>query len=561
MRPGTSASVLAFATLGMLASISAQTTNFHGAPASAAKQPDPFTSSQDTDAGHKLYSTNCSGCHGVNAQGNGNIPALSHGATQTAKPGEIFWYITKGEISAGMPAWSQLPEQQRWQIISYLKVLPAPGSSSGTGASASTGASAEPADATTYNAPPPSPPFTDFRYEKPGTTRKITVKDLPTPFSTKSAGNAPHVVARPDNVWPKAPEGFKVQLFATGLENPRLIRTAPNGDFFVAQTDKGQIMLYRGITPGGKPKLSSIFATGLNEPFGIAFYPSGPNPQWIYIGNTDSVVRFPYKSGDITASAGPQHLADLPSNGRGHTTRDVRFSPDDKTMYVSVGSASNVDDPDTHPTEKNRADILAFNPDGSGQRVFAYGIRNAVGLEIQPGTGDLWCSVNERDALGDNLVPDYITHVQSGGFYGWPWWYMGAHQDPRLEGKHPELKDKAIVPDVLLQPHSASLEMTFYEGKQFPAEYHGDIFAAEHGSWNKATRAGYEVVRVPLHQTGKADGDYEDFLTGFVLPSGDAWGRPVGVTTAPDGSLLVTDDGSGSIWRVVYTGGPQVASN
>ena len=224
-------------------------------------------------------------------------------------------------------------------------------------------------------------------------------------------------------------------------------------------------------------------------------------------------------------------------------------------MLVAVGSGSNVDDPDTTPAEKNRADILEFNPDGSDMEIYAYGIRNAGGgIAFSPDTGELWCSVNERDGLGDNLVPDYITHVQEGGFYGWPWWYMGGHQDPRHEGKHPELKDKVITPDVLLQPHNASLEFTFYEGQQFPAEYKGDIFASEHGSWNKSLRAGYEVIRVPLHQTGHASGEYEDFVTGFVTVDGKVWGRPVGITVAPDGSLLVTDDGSNSIWRVAYTG-------
>jgi glucose/arabinose dehydrogenase/cytochrome c5 len=534
--------------LAMLTSASAQNTSFHGAPASSAEQTNPYQGQQNAEAGQTLYQQNCSSCHGSSGQGNGNVPALASGAVQTAKPGEVFWYITRGDINNGMPAWGSLPEQQRWQILSYLKVLHTPGAANMTASAA-----VEPASTAKLDAPPPTPPFTDFRFEKPGTIRKITVQDLPKPYASQSAGNGPHVVPRPDNVWPQAPPNFKVQLYATGLENPRLIRTAPNGDFFVAETAKGQIMLYRGITPDGKPKLSSVFASGLHQPFGIAFYPAGPNPQWLYIGNTDSVVRFPYKDGDVTASASPQHLADLPS-GKGHSTRDIQFSPDGKKMFVSVGSGSNVDDPDTHPAEKNRADILEFNPDGTGQRIYAYGIRNAVGLAIQPETGNLWCSVNERDALGDNLVPDYITHVQPGGFYGWPWWYMGAHQDPRLEGKHPELKEKAIVPDLLLQPHNASLEITFYEGTQFPAEYHGDIFAAEHGSWNKATRTGYEVIRVPLHQTGKASGEYEDFLTNFVLPSGDAWGRPVGVTTAHDGSLLVTDDGSNSIWLVTYIG-------
>jgi glucose/arabinose dehydrogenase len=224
-------------------------------------------------------------------------------------------------------------------------------------------------------------------------------------------------------------------------------------------------------------------------------------------------------------------------------------------MLVSVGSESNVDDPDTSPEEKNRADILEFNPDGSGMRIFASGIRNAGGgLAVDPKTGQLWCSVNERDGLGDNLVPDYITHVENGGFYGWPWWYIGPHQDPRHQGKHPELRDKTLVPDVLLQAHNGSLQLTFYQGNQFPSEYQGDIFASQHGSWNRSVRAGYEVVRVPLHQSGKSSGEYQDFLTGFVVDNGHVWGRPVGITTAKDGSLLVSDDGSNAIWRISYTG-------
>ncbi|TCK70225.1 PQQ-dependent sugar dehydrogenase [Acidipila rosea] len=529
-------------------SIPAQSQTFHNAPASAAGQENPFTGQQNAEAGQKVFGQRCAACHGQNAQGTGNIVALAHGATQTAKPGEIFWYITRGDLANGMPSWASLPAEQRWQIITYLKTLGSPG-----GAQLAPASQSAPASTGTLNAPPPKAPFTDFRFEKPGTVHKVTVQDLPAPYATQSAGNGPQIVPRPDNVWPQAPKGFKVELYASNLDAPRLIRTAPNGDFFVAESTKGQIMIFRGITPDGKPKMTSVFATGLNKPFGIAFYPAGPNPQWVYVGNTDSVVRFPYKNGDLQASGAAQHLADLPG-GRGHWTRDVQFSPDGKKMFVAVGSGSNVDDPDTHPAEKNRANILEFNPDGSDMKVYAYGIRNPVGLAVNPQTGQLWCSVNERDALGDNLVPDYITHVEPGGFYGWPWWYMGAHQDPRLAGKHPELRDKAIVPDVLLQPHNASLEMTFYNGKQFPKEYDGDIFAAEHGSWNRAVRSGYEVIRVPLHQTGHATGEYEDFLTGFVLPSGDAWGRPVGVTTAPDGSLLVTDDGSNSIWRVSYTG-------
>jgi glucose/arabinose dehydrogenase len=212
-----------------------------------------------------------------------------------------------------------------------------------------------------------------------------------------------------------------------------------------------------------------------------------------------------------------------------------------------------VDDPDTDPKETHRADILEYTPDGKFVKIYAAGIRNPVGIAVNPITGQLWCSVNERDMLGDNLVPDYITSVKEDGFYGWPWYYMGNHQDPRLEGKHPELAQKVTVPDVLLQPHNASLEMTFYSGKQFPKQYDGDIFAAEHGSWNKAVRAGYEVIRVPLKQ-GKAEAVYEDFLTGFVTADGGVWGRPVGVATAPDGSLMVSDDAYKALWRVSYVG-------
>jgi glucose/arabinose dehydrogenase len=394
--------------------------------------------------------------------------------------------------------------------------------------------------------------FTNYKKQAPGVVRKITVADLPKPYATKSAGNGPTVVPRPSDAWPKAPTGFKVDLYASGLNEPREIRTAPNGDMFVAESDSGQIKIFRGVTKDSKPEQTSTFATGLHEPFGIAFYPPGNNPNWVYIGNTNSVVRFPYKNGDLKATGPAETLIKgIPTGG--HSTRDLAFSQDGKKMFLSVGSRSNVDDPDTHPREHNRAAILEYTPEGKFVKVYGAGIRNPVGIAIQPETGVLWCSVNERDELGDNLVPDYITHVKEGGFYGWPWYYMGDHQDPRHEGKHPELKNKVIVPDVLLQPHNASLEMTFYEGNQFPSDYKGDIFAAEHGSWNKAERAGYEVIRVPL-KNGKATGEYEDFVTGFVTPDGQVWGRPVGVAVAPDGSLMVTDDGSKSIWRVIYTG-------
>jgi glucose/arabinose dehydrogenase len=531
-------------------------TKFHNAPASARGAKNPYAGQEEAaQAGRKLYARNCLSCHGKTGNGTGKTPSLVDGRLDSVTPGEVFWFITRGDKENGMPAWASLPVRQRWQIVTYVKSM---GTLQGTAQSAQEG-SAPPSPPDTnpsqLKAPPPTLPFTDFRYEKPGTFHKITVNDLPQPYATKSAYKFPIPVARPDNAWPVAPAGFKVELYTGGLDNPRTLRTAPNGDIFLVETDPGRIRVFRGLIAGGKPEQSAIFVSGLKHPYGLAFYPPGPDPQWLYVGSEAEVVRFAYHNGDLKVSGPPQHIADLPTNWFGHTTRALEFSRDGKRMFVAVGSGSNADDPDTHAGEKNRADILVCDPEHCMLSVYAYGIRNAGGgIAVNPQTGELWCSVNERDGLGDNLVPDYITHVQEGGFYGWPWWYMGGHQDPRQQGKHPELKDKVIVPDVLLQPHNASLELTFYQGQQFPAEYKGDIFASEHGSWNKAVRVGYEVIRVPLHQTGHASGEYEDFLTGFVLPDGKVWGRPVGITVASDGSLLVSDDGSNSVWRVSYRG-------
>jgi glucose/arabinose dehydrogenase len=538
-------------TIFSAAALPAADSPFHDAPASAKAMKNPVAGQQAAvDAGKVVYARNCLACHGKTGQGTGNVPSLVDGKLKGVTDGEVFWFVTKGDKDNGMPSWAFLPEEKRWQVVSYVEAM-----ASGKTSAAATSPAPEPEAAPgALKAAAPKAPFTDFRYEKPGTTRKITVNDLPQPFATESAQNGAQVVSRPQNAWPVAPAGFKVELFASGLDNPRLLKTAPNGDVFLAESNPGRIRVFRGMSSDGKPEQMQIFAEGLKKPYGIAFYPPGPNPQWVYVGSTNEVVRFPYHTGDVKASGPPEHIADLPGGG-GHWTRALDFSQDGKKMFVAVGSGSNVDDPDTHPGEKDRADILWCDPANCQLKVYAYGIRNAGGgIAVSPQTGELWCSVNERDALGDNLVPDYITHVQEGGFYGWPWWYIGAHQDPRHAGKHPELKDKAIVPDVLLQPHNASLEFTFYQGDKFPAEYKGDIFASEHGSWNKAVRVGYEVIRVPLHQTGHATGEYEDFLTGFVLPNGDVWGRPVGMTEAPDGSLLVSDDGSNSIWRVSYTG-------
>jgi glucose/arabinose dehydrogenase len=396
--------------------------------------------------------------------------------------------------------------------------------------------------------------FNDWGNERPGNRYLIKASDLPKPNATESATNRSTIVPRPADAWPQVPEGFKIDLAATGLENPRAIVTAPNGDLFLAESIPGRIRVIRGFAGDGKVETNEVFATGLTMPYGIAFYPPGPNPQYVYVGNTNSVVRFPYQKGDLKAR-GPAEpvVPSIPggsSFGGGHWTRSLAFSNDGKKLYVAVGSHANVADDEA---EKNRADVLEFNPDGTGQRIYAYGIRNAAGLTVHPKTGQLWVAVNERDALGDDLVPDYVTHIVDGGFYGWPWYFTGPNEDPRLASKHPELKEKVLVPDVLLQSHSAPLALAFYDGKQFPAEYRGDVFVTSHGSWNRAHRTGYKVVRISA-PNGKATGEYEDFVTGFVVDEANVWGRPVGVTVANDGSLVLTDDGSNSIWRVTYTG-------
>ena len=407
--------------------------------------------------------------------------------------------------------------------------------------------------------------FGDWRTDSPGARRLIRPAELPAPYATSSTANMSQREARTAAEMPKAPPGFAVDLFASGLNMPRVIRVAPNGDIFVAETGAGRVRVFHPTKAGGAPAQGEIFAEGLQRPYGIAFYPSGRNPQFVYVATPDSIVRFPYRSGETKASGPAERIATLPSGG-GHWTRDLAFSPDDKTLFVSVGSGSNVDEgaPRADQTqigeaplgasfgdEQRRADVLAFDPDGKHERVYATGIRNCSGLAVQPGTGALWCAVNERDGLGDNLPPDYATHVAEGAFYGWPWYYLGDHQDPRHKGERPDLANSVTMPDVLIQAHSAPLGIAFYGADQFPPEYKGDAFVTLHGSWNRSKRTGYKVVRL-LIKDGNATGVYEDFLLGFVGDDKRVWGRPVGVAVTHDGSLLVSDDGSGSIWRVSY---------
>jgi glucose/arabinose dehydrogenase/cytochrome c2 len=416
----------------------------------------------------------------------------------------------------------------------------------------------------------------DWQRQAPGAQHHFKVADLPAPYATKSAGNNPQVVPAPTNATPAVPPGFTVKLFVKGLRNPRLVRTAPNGDIFIAETGRNRVRVLRTADGADAPTENEVFAEGLRGPFGISFYPPGDKPQWIYVANNNSVVRFSYQTGDLKARGEPEVIVPkLADTTGGHTTRDVVFSKDGKRMFISVGSGSNVAEQMGKKTpeeiqaweatnglgaawgpETHRAQILVTDPEGHQPlRAFATGVRNGVGMAVNPETGDLWVSTNERDSLGDDLVPDYVTRIKEGGYYGWPWFYVGNHEDPRHAGERPDLAGKAIVPDVLVQSHSASLQMTFYTATSgaaaFPKDYQGDAFAAFHGSWNRTIRTGYKVIRVLLNH-GVPTGQYDDFLTGFVVDNRSVWGRPVGVTVAHDGALLVTEDGNGTMWRIAY---------
>jgi glucose/arabinose dehydrogenase len=390
----------------------------------------------------------------------------------------------------------------------------------------------------------------DWSTDQPGLCRQILVADLPPPSPSLTSHS--RVVPRPEGAWPQVPPGFGVVQFYQHDDKPRLLRAAPNGDIFVAENYGGRVRILR---PSGVCRYggTSVFAEGLNLPFGIAFYPPGPAPQYVYVAETDKVVRFPYQNGALVAAAAPEFVAALPQGagqlpGQGHWTRDVAFSADGGTMFVSVGSYSNVQE--GGEDESNRAAILAFGPDGSSRGVYASGLRNPVSLAVSPVNGALWTSVNERDGLGDNLVPAFVTSVAPGQFFGWPWFYLGAHVDPRHPAADPAGHPPVALPEVLLQAHSASLGSAFYVGQQFPPEYHGSLFLAEHGSWNRSNPTGSKVIRVVFDAAGAPQPYYEDFVTGFVVANHDVWGRPAGIAVDPAGSLFVSEDANNVTWCV-----------
>jgi len=417
--------------------------------------------------------------------------------------------------------------------------------------------------------------------DRPGLRRLLRPQDLPA--ISKSTDGAAEIVARPAGIEPRLPDGFSAEMVTTsGLHKPRVIRVAPNGDLFVADSMFGSVHVLRMPAGRATPEQHALFASGLKQPYGIAFYPLGPSPQWVYIADSDGVVRFRYTNGDLEATGKPERIVEgIPETH--HYARDIAFSADGSRLFLSVGSGSNVAldmFPEPHwtmnpeprnvdgvaewtktkplgaawDTEELRADVLSFDPNGRNLKIVATGLRNCAGMTVQPATGQLWCVVNERDELGDNTPFEYATHVVEGAFYGWPWYFIGGHEDPRHAGARTDLKDKVTVPDVLMQAHSAPLQMAFYQHDNFPAQYRGSAFVTMHGSWNRGQRTGYKVVRLLFDAGGTPTGEYEDFMTGFVVSDTQVWGRPVGVAVAKDGSLFVTEDGSGTIWRVTYQG-------
>jgi len=419
--------------------------------------------------------------------------------------------------------------------------------------------------------------FGDWTKDAPGVRRYIRPQHLPRP-SMESAEGASTVVPRPAGAQLHVPAGFRVALFAQGLRRPRVMRLAPNGDIFVSEGVADQIRVLRPSADNTRAATMTVYASGLNRPYGMAFYPRN-NPRFLYVAETDRLLRYRYTRGDLVARGAPEVLPmTLPTGehglpGGGHWTRDILFSPEEKRLFISVGSGTNDAEnmADQSPafiarheavhgrgaswgTETNRAAVLVTGPEARSIRPFANGLRNCTSMALHPVTGVLWCATVERDRMGDNVAPDFVTPIFAGRFYGWPWFYSGKLRDPRHPGERSDLLPYVATPKVLIQAHSSPLGIAFYTGTQFPAKYRNNAFVTLRGSWNRSLRTGYKVVRIVTNAKGETDGWYEDFLTGFVVNKTDVWGRPVGITVARDGSLLMSEDGNGTIWRISYGG-------
>ncbi|MFG6431377.1 PQQ-dependent sugar dehydrogenase [Roseateles sp. LYH14W] len=540
---------------------------------------------QDLALGKRLFDSNCAMCHtvtpdrralmgpglhGIVGRKVGGVPGFGYSAALAGLGGQGKVWTTAdldrylADPSAYAPGTtmpvSLADKAQRRALLAYLDKLPK-GAVPAVPAVAASKPAASSADAGSWTA------------DQPGRIHAWTVADLPTPYATESASNGPRTVLRPEGALPAVPEGFKVNLWAKDPDRGRVMVKAPNGDIFISSTTKRLVKVFRSST-GETADVVSTFAAGMDRPFGMAFWPTGANPQYLYVAFVNSIVRYPYRNGDLVAGGEPEVVVPRLSQAVGaHSSRTLVFSADDRTMFLSIGSASNVAErigkapPEpiadweakhgmgaAWGEEEGHAVVLAFDADGNNRRTYATGLRNCVGMYLHPRSGDLLCSVNERDLLGDNLPPDYLTRVKPGAFYGWPWFYIGAHEDPRLAGHRPDLRDKVTTPDLLFTAHAAPLGMVMYEAAPgaaaaFPKVYDGDLFVAFHGSWNRQTRTGSKVVRVFM-KDGVPTGRYQDFMTGFVASDAEVWGRPSSVAVQKDGSLLVDDDVTGEIWRV-----------
>ncbi len=417
--------------------------------------------------------------------------------------------------------------------------------------------------------------FTDWKVDAPGVRRHIRPADVPAPITDRdpegSVASNVKAVSPPAGAIPKVPDGFKVAVFATGFKQPRILRIAPNGDIFLAESGAGRVLVFRGNNAGSTPAKPDVFAENLNQPYGIVFQPPA-DPQYVYVAAANQVVRYAYRSGNMKAAGRAEVVVDNIPTER-HWTRDLAVSQDGKRLFLAVGSSSNLgvggmaDMPlekiqqyeKTHGRgaawgkEENRAVVRVFDPDGKTVRNYATGLRNCSGLGMQPGTDNLWCVVNERDHLGPDVTPDFMARVQEGAFYGWPWYYLGDKEDPALKGKRPDLKGQVRVPEVLIQAHSSALTVAFYDRDSFPPDYRGDAFVALHGSHSRPERTGFKVIRVRM-KGDTPTGEYEDFMTGFVVDNDSVWGRPAGVAVTRDGALLVSDDANGTIFRVTHGG-------
>jgi glucose/arabinose dehydrogenase len=374
---------------------------------------------------------------------------------------------------------------------------------------------------------------------------QVTNPTLPPPFHSPSADNRPRVISRPEGARLNLPEGFSIDVYADGFERPRFMAEGPSKEILVSDSaEKGAVYVLVAKNQDLRVDSKQKLIDGLDRPYGLAFW-----KDYLYIAETTRLKRYKYNAKSMTLASQGEELVSMKDFGKGHWTRTVLFDREGKKMYLTIGSGSNVnvgEDP-------RRAAINRYNPDGTGHEIFAAGLRNVIGLRWYPGTDILWAAVQERDGLGDDLVPDYFTAVRQGGFYGWPYAYIGPNEDPRNQGKQPNLVKKTLIPDVLLGSHVAVLDALFYTGEQFPQAYRGGAFLAFHGSWNRSKRVGYSVAFIPF-KNGHAVSGPQEFLTGFMLDPDkrEVWGRPVGLCQLSDGSLVVSDDGGNKIWRISY---------